>query len=80
MAKVEYKVEIANKFKGSRVVGNLYGVGKFVGGRRHGWVLEPQDDEKLARSTAKKLNAKSESAGWCRRTLELMAEAEKGRP
>lgn len=55
-AKTEYKVELANKVVGGRVVGNLYGVAEYVGGKRRDWALKPQADEKKARDTAKKLN------------------------
>jgi hypothetical protein len=54
--KVTFKVELANKVFRGRVVGNLYGVGRYVNGCRNTWVLVPQEDEELARETAKDLN------------------------
>jgi len=49
---VELKVELANKVRKGKAVGTLYGVAQYVGGRRTGWVLRPQDDESLARRVA----------------------------
>lgn len=50
---VTLRVELANKVRGGRAVGNLYGVGRYASnGRRLGWLLEPQEDEELARRIA----------------------------
>lgn len=47
------KVELANKIRNGRAVGNLYGVGRYdQSGRRLGWELEPQEDEDAARAIA----------------------------
>lgn len=54
---VEFKVELANKIRGGRAVGNLWGVGKYVDGRRHGYALTPQESEERAREVARAMNA-----------------------
>ena len=54
---VEYRVELDNLIRGSRAVGNLYGVARFRNGCRAGYVLEPQGDRELAVRTAAELNA-----------------------
>jgi transposase-like protein len=53
---VGYKVELANKIRGGRAVGNLWGVSRWVGGRRNCWALQPQEDEQRARNLAETSN------------------------
>lgn len=53
---VPFKVEICNKIVNGRAVGNLYGVGRWVDGRRTGWVLEPQASKARARDFAMRAN------------------------
>ena len=56
--RIEYKVELANKISRGRAVGNLYGVGMYIDGRRrHPYALEPQEDEAKARTFAEVANA-----------------------
>jgi hypothetical protein len=54
---VEYKVELANREKGGRVVGTLFGVARYINGCRNTWVLKPQENEELARAFARDRNA-----------------------
>jgi hypothetical protein len=64
-----FQVELANKIRGGRAVGNLYGVARFiehcesiplaVRRRRHTYVLTPQTDEELARFVCTTLNLPS---------------------
>lgn len=55
---VGYRVELANRIKRGRCVGNLYGVARYVDGRREGgWVLDPQLDDRLASGVALVLRA-----------------------
>lgn len=43
MEKIEYRVELANKIRGGRCIGNLYGVAKYKNGCRCGYVIDPAD-------------------------------------
>lgn len=47
---VSFKVELANKIRDGRAVGNLYGVARYINGCRNTWVLAPQDSEQAARA------------------------------
>ena len=47
-----YRVELANKVRNGRAVGNLWGVARYVDGRRRGWALSPQENEAAARAFA----------------------------
>lgn len=49
MAVVTFKVELANKIRNGRAVGNLWGVGTYVDGRRTCYAIEPQESEDVAR-------------------------------
>jgi len=53
MTRVTYRVELANKIRDGRAVGNLWGVARLIDGCRGGWHLEPQDDESLAYATCR---------------------------
>jgi hypothetical protein len=56
MDMTNYKVELANKISGGRAIGNLWGVARYIDGRRGGYVLQPQDSEQRARDLAADLN------------------------
>lgn len=57
MSTITFRVGLANKIVRGRAVGNLWGVSRFVDGRRNTWILSPQEDEALARDLAQRLNA-----------------------
>ena len=58
MAQITYRVGLANKIERGRAVGNLWGVARYVDGRRNHWVLEPQASEQHARAVCAALNGK----------------------
>lgn len=60
MNNVVYKIELANKIRNGRAVGNLYGVGKYVNGCRQGYALEPQDSESKARDLVARIRNTNE--------------------
>ena len=57
--RLTYKVELANKIIGGRAVGNLWGVGEYIDGRRRNWAMAPQEDEQRARDFARMANERS---------------------
>lgn len=72
-----FGVSLANRIDGGRAVGNLYGVSVYLGGRRGGYVLEPQRDEGLARRIADALTGLVENDHPpCRRWMHLVVDDE----
>lgn len=59
MSEIRYIVELANKIKHGKCVGNLWCVALHVDGCRTNWVFGPQESEVAARRFAREANAEA---------------------